>query len=104
MERNGNVNVIPIRDLLNVNVNEWVEDQKQKAKKRSQTNLAAAKKLQEALGASDKDLAFFRKCYNRLDSKVIDGLLQRAKQPDVHVPLRYFTAAAKAQPEMRMSV
>lgn len=102
MERNGNVNVTPIGNLSNVNVNDWIDSQKQKARKRSQDNLAAAKKLQKALDAPDKDLAFFRKCYNRLDSKVIEALLRRATQPDVHVPLRYFTAAAKAQPEMCM--
>lgn len=100
MERNGNVNVTPIGDISNVNVNEWVERQKQRARKRSQENLAAAKRLQKALGASDKDLAFFRKCYNRLDSETIKALLKRATQPDVHMPLRYFTTAAKAQPEM----
>ncbi len=100
MERISNVNVTPTRNLSNVNVNKWVESQKQKAKKRSQENLRAAKELQKALGAPDKDVAFFRKCYNRLDHKLIEDLFKRAMQPDVHVPLKYFTASAKAQPEM----
>lgn len=100
MERTGNVNVTPIGNLLNVNVKDWAESQKRKAKKRSDDNLKAAKELQIALGASDKDIAFFRKCCNRLNRTVINDLLKRATRPDVHIPLRYFTAAAKAQPEM----
>lgn len=101
MERNGNVNVTPSRNLSNVNVNEWVERQRRKAKEQSRNNLKAARELQEALGASDKDIAFFRKCYNRLGDKLVKELLERATQPDVHMPLRYFTAAAKAQPAMK---
>ncbi len=100
MERIGNVNVTSVSNLSNVNVNEWVESQRQKAKQRSQDNLANAKKLQKALDAPDKDIAFLRKCYNRLGNKKVAELLHRAIQPDVHIPLRYFTAAAKAQPEM----
>lgn len=100
MESNRNVNVTPIGSLLNVNVKDWVSHQRQGAKERSANNLKAAKELQKALGASDKDIAFFRKCYNRLSRTTINELLKRATQPDVHIPLRYFTAAAKAQPEM----
>ena len=38
MERIGNVNVTSVSNLSNVNVNEWVESQRQKAKQRSQDN------------------------------------------------------------------
>ncbi len=52
MERIGNVNVTSVSNLSNVNVNEWVESQRQKAKQRSQDNLANAKKLQKGTRCS----------------------------------------------------
>ncbi len=102
MERSSNVNVTSKRGLTNVNVNvvDWVNRQRFKAKQCSQDNLEAARNLQKVLGADEKDVAFFRKCYNRLGRKRVEELRDRAMQDDVHLKVRYFAAAAKAQPEM----